>query len=157
MPPKHRGSKWRQTETESEASPESFTDNQTNSTMLTEGRQSNGESGTQAVSSRGLTSYISNASSSGMGTSRSSDSGTSNNGITHTTSEGGNSNKNTQTIGGPATPLTWEDIPRLVRELARHFRTDNQDPQLSLVPGMFMTCDCILHGFSGSLSTWVVL
>ena len=79
-----------------------------------------------------------------------------NDGSTRTTSEGGSSNENTQTTGGLATPLTREDIPGLVRELARHFCTDNQDPPLSLVPGMFVTCDYILCGFRVSLSPWVV-
>jgi len=76
MPPKCQGTKQRQTETESEASPENITDNHTNSATLNEDRWSNGESGTQADSSRGSTSDSSKASSSGKGTPKSTDSGT---------------------------------------------------------------------------------
>ena len=109
---------------------------------LTEDCQSNGESGTQVDNSRDSTSNSSSASSSGMGALGSIDSGTSNDGSTPTTSEGGSSNKNTQATGGLLSPLTQEDIPQLVRELARHFDTGNQ---FLLVPGMIVICDYKLH------------
>jgi len=137
MPPKHQGTKWRRIETELEAGPKSVTDNQTNGMPLTENRnygQSSEESRIQADSGRVSSS---NASTSGMGTSRSANSGTSNDGGIPTMSEGGsNSNNNTHTTGGWPIPLTRDDIPRLVWELAR------QDPQSPLVRGMFtVTCD----------------
>ena len=39
---------------------------------------------------------------------------------------------------GRLTPLTREDIPCLVREIASQLRTDNPQPLAALVPGMLL-------------------
>ena len=133
MPPKRRGTKRKRTESRSEED-----------TTLTEGRDGrepvNGDNRTQQVSTRRSAGGDNNAreSSSGGSTTAATSGGSS--------GEPGNGNVNN---GGMPTPLTREDIPGLVREIARQLRTDNTETQVPLIPGMVTACSYIM--FRGML------
>ena len=133
MPLKRQGTKRKRTESRSEED-----------TTLTEGRDGrepvNGDNHTQQVSTR--------RSAGGDNNARESSSGGSSTATTSGGSSGkpGNGNVNN---GGTPIPLTREDIPVLVREIARQLRTVNTETQVPLIPGMVTACNYIR--FPGTL------